>query len=96
MCMIDENHTHEGLSMRTNIELDDDLIAEAMQLTGLPSKKATVDKALKDLVEHYRRKHALESLRGIGWEGDLDEMRTDWTPDKNWGFHDDDDLKHPE
>jgi Arc/MetJ family transcription regulator len=35
--------------MRTNIELDDDLIAEAMELTGLPSKKATVELALRDL-----------------------------------------------
>ncbi|MGB3812493.1 MAG: type II toxin-antitoxin system VapB family antitoxin [Shinella sp.] len=66
--------------MRTNIELDDDLIAEAMELTGLPSKKATVELALRDLVEEWRRRKALEELWGMGWEGDLDAMRTGWGP----------------
>ncbi|HCJ72513.1 MAG TPA: transcriptional regulator, partial [Agrobacterium sp.] len=35
--------------MRTNIDLDDALIAEAMEITGLSTKKATVEKALRDL-----------------------------------------------
>ncbi|MBN7804673.1 type II toxin-antitoxin system VapB family antitoxin [Agrobacterium rosae] len=72
--------------MRTNIKLDDELIAEAMELTDLPSKRATVEKALRDLVEHYRRKNALEALRGIGWEGDLDEMRSGWEPREDWAL----------
>ena len=66
--------------MRTNVELDDDLIAEAMELTGLPTKKATIELALRNLVEEHRRRNALEELWGMGWEGDLDAMRTDWGP----------------
>lgn len=65
--------------MRTNIELDDTLIAEAMAATGLTTKKATVEEALRALVIYYHRKRAIESLGGIGWEGDLDDMRGDKT-----------------
>lgn len=64
--------------MRTNIELDDDLIAEAMKITGLSTEKATVEKALRDLVRIHRQMRALDTLEGMGWEGDLDEMRTGW------------------
>jgi Arc/MetJ family transcription regulator len=66
--------------MRTNIELDDALIAEAMELTGLSTKKATIELALRDLVEEQRRRKALEELWGMGWEGDLDAMREGWGP----------------
>lgn len=61
--------------MRTNIELDDELIAEAMAATGLPTKRATVEEALRVLVLQYRRRTALANLAGLGWEGDLDAMR---------------------
>ena len=63
------------MDVRTNIELDDDLIAEAMAATGLPTKKATVEEALRVLVRRYRQKKAIDDLAGIGWEGDLDAMR---------------------
>ncbi len=66
--------------MRTNIDIDQALIAEAMELTGLATKKATVEAALLDLVENLRRRRALDELRGMGWEGDLEEMRTGWSP----------------
>jgi Arc/MetJ family transcription regulator len=61
--------------MRTNIELDDELLAEAMEATGLPTKRATVEEALRQLVQEHRQRRALEDLRGLGWEGDLDAMR---------------------
>lgn len=61
--------------MRTNIDIDDDLLAEAMKVTGLPTKKATVEEALRSLIEVRHQRHALDKLYGIGWEGDLDEMR---------------------
>lgn len=61
--------------MRTNIEIDDDLIAEAMAATGLATKKATVEEALRRLVRQHRRRVAMEMLAGSGWEGDLDAMR---------------------
>ncbi|ANH03575.1 type II toxin-antitoxin system VapB family antitoxin [Shinella sp. HZN7] len=68
--------------MRTNIDLDDDLIAKAKEFTGLSTKKAIVDLALRELVQNWERREALENLRGMGWEGDLDEMRTDIDPDE--------------
>lgn len=72
--------------MRTNIELDDDLIAEAMELTGLPTKKATVEQALKDLVRVRRQLRAVDNLEGIGWAGDLDKMREDSKQFSDWGL----------
>ncbi|MGH8164645.1 MAG: type II toxin-antitoxin system VapB family antitoxin [Rhodanobacteraceae bacterium] len=61
--------------MRTNIDLDDTLIAEAMAITGLPTKKATVEEALRRLIGNDRKKNAIEAMRGMGWEGDLDSLR---------------------
>jgi Arc/MetJ family transcription regulator len=67
--------------MRTNIDIDDELLAEAMEATGKPTKKATIEEALRRLVVRHRRRRALENLAGIGWEGDLDEIREMWTFD---------------
>lgn len=61
--------------MRTNIEIDDDLIKEAMAATGLSTKKATVEEALRRIVANHRRKQAIADMAGLGWEGDLDAMR---------------------
>ena len=66
--------------MRTNIDIDDDLIAEAMQVSGASTKRAAVEQALRLLVEHARRVKAFKELAGIGWEGDLDAMRTSHLP----------------
>jgi Arc/MetJ family transcription regulator len=67
--------------MRTNIDIDDDLLAEAMALTGEPTKRATVEAALRTLIRLRNQAAAIERLRGIGWEGDLDAMREGRTPD---------------
>ncbi len=61
--------------MRTNIEIDDDLLSEAMTVTGFVTKKATVEEALRRLVRHHRRAAAIADMVGLGWEGDLDAMR---------------------
>ena len=61
--------------MRTNIDIDQALLDEAMVLTGLPTKRATVEEGLRRLVQMQRRKAALVELAGIGWDGDLDAMR---------------------
>ncbi|MEQ1709640.1 MAG: type II toxin-antitoxin system VapB family antitoxin [Terricaulis sp.] len=63
--------------MRTNIEIDDELLDQAMAATGLSTKKATVEEALRQVVASRRRRQALQSSAGIGWEGDLDTMRRD-------------------
>lgn len=61
--------------MRTNIDIDEKLMSQAMAATGQPTKKATVEEALRTVVRLKDQMRALESLRGIGWEGNLDEMR---------------------
>jgi Arc/MetJ family transcription regulator len=61
--------------MRTNIDIDDTLIAEAIQLTGAKTKRAAVEEGLRLLVRLARQKRAVEDMRGLGWEGDLDASR---------------------
>lgn len=63
--------------MRTNIDIDDDLLSQAMAASGLATKRATVEEALRQLVLSHRRREAIRNSAGIGWEGDLDEMRLD-------------------
>jgi Arc/MetJ family transcription regulator len=53
--------------MRTNIEIDDELMAEVMVVTGLPTKKAAVEEALRRLVNRHHRLQALADMAGLGW-----------------------------
>ncbi len=64
--------------MRTNIEIDDALLTEAMEATGQATKRATVEEALRIAVRLYRQKRAGAELAGIGWEGNLDAIRAEW------------------
>ncbi len=66
--------------MRTNIEIDDDLIAEAMRAVGQTTKRATVEEALRRVVAAHRKQQAIDDMAGLGWEGDLDAMRTGRVP----------------
>ncbi len=64
--------------MRTNIDIDDALLGEAMALTGAKTKKQAVNEALRDQVKQRRAVKSLLSLKGkVEWEGDLDVMRRD-------------------
>jgi len=66
--------------MRTNIDIDDELIGKAMSLSGLTTKRETVEEALRLLVR-LRSQEAIRSYRGkILWEGDLEAMRVDRDP----------------
>jgi Arc/MetJ family transcription regulator len=69
-------------SMRTNIDIDDQLLADAMTATGLVTKRATVEEGLRLLVRLRGQLEAIEDLAGTGWEGDLDAMRRDRLPDE--------------
>jgi len=61
--------------IRTNVLIDEDLIERAKKLTGLSTKRAVVDEALRTLVR-LREQEEVRSLRGsLSWEGDLDELR---------------------
>jgi len=62
--------------MRTNIEIDDSLMAEALKATGLSTKKEAVELGLKALIK-LNKQASIRALRGkLKWEGNLDEMRT--------------------
>ncbi len=62
--------------MRTNIEINDDLMAQVMSATGLKTKKAVIERALNDL-HYYFLIQEMEALRHSDtWTGDLYEMRT--------------------
>ena len=67
--------------MRTNIEIDDKLITRAMDLSGKVTKKAVVEEAMRLTVQLHSQAEALRQLWGIGWEGNLDEMRASRFPD---------------
>ncbi|PWJ27472.1 VapB protein of antitoxin of type II toxin-antitoxin system [Branchiibius hedensis] len=62
--------------MRTNIDIDDELLAKAQAATGATTKKETVRLGLELLVRLDQQK-ALRSLRGaLDWDDDLERMRT--------------------
>jgi len=63
--------------MRTNVVIDDDLMKEALRSSGLSTKRATIEYALKLLIK-LKRQESIKDYRGkLRWEGNLDEMRRD-------------------
>ena len=61
--------------MRTNVVIDDELMAEALESTGLKTKRAVIEQALRTLVQ-MKAQEKTRALRGkLQWEGDLDELR---------------------
>jgi len=63
------------LAMRTNIVIDDQLMAEALKATGLNTKKEAVEEGLKLLIRRNKQQE-IRKLRGkLKWEGNLAEMR---------------------
>jgi Arc/MetJ family transcription regulator len=61
--------------MRTNIEIDDKLMKEAMKISKVKSKKELVNHALEELIRLNKRKKMLMLFGKVKWEGNLDEMR---------------------
>jgi Arc/MetJ family transcription regulator len=61
--------------MRTNIDIDDALMAEALRATGLPTKKAVVEEALRLLIRRRGQKEILGLAGKVTWTGNLDESR---------------------
>jgi Arc/MetJ family transcription regulator len=63
--------------MRTNIVIDDNLMSDALQVTGLKTKKEAVELGLKALIR-LKKQEEIKKFKGkLKWEGDLDSMRTD-------------------
>ena len=62
------------MATRTNVVIDEELVARVKKLYGLPTTRAAIDFALRSLVGSSDRRDMLD-LQGAGWEGNLDEMR---------------------
>ena len=61
--------------MRTNVVIDDELMAAALESTGLKTKRAVIEEALRTLVR-LKAQERVRSLRGkLQWEGDLSVLR---------------------
>ncbi len=61
--------------LRTNIEIDEELVKEAMRLTHKKTKKDLVNYALEEIISRFKRKKILELEGKVEWTGSLDEMR---------------------
>jgi Arc/MetJ family transcription regulator len=61
--------------VRTNIDIDDELLAQAQAVAGTKGKKATVEFALRELVRRKERRKVLELRGTVTWDGDLDRSR---------------------
>jgi len=63
--------------MRTNIVIDDGLMADALKLTGVKTKREAVELGLKTLIR-LKKQEEIRRFRGkLSWDGNLDQMRTD-------------------
>jgi Arc/MetJ family transcription regulator len=62
--------------MRTNSDIDDKLIADALKATGLTTKKELIEHALQTLIG-LKKQQAIKNFRGqLKWSGDLDDIRS--------------------
>ena len=75
MCIKTKYHTH--LEMRTNIVIDDRLMADALKATGLKTKREAVELGLKTLIK-LKQQEKIKAFKGkLNWEGNLESMRLD-------------------
>jgi Arc/MetJ family transcription regulator len=61
--------------MRTNIDIDDELMAEAQRAAGQQTKKATVEEGLRLLIQLRDQQDVLKLAGKVSWTGDLDASR---------------------
>jgi Arc/MetJ family transcription regulator len=72
---------YSGVMSRTNIDIDDELLRKAMQIYRLPTKREAVNFALRKLLGDPLTREEVLDMHGMGWDGDLDELRggdPDW------------------
>ncbi len=60
---------------RTNVVLDEEILAQAKKLTGIKVTRQVLDYALRELVQRGRQRDILKLRGKIDWQGDLSEMR---------------------
>jgi Arc/MetJ family transcription regulator len=61
--------------MRTNIEIEDSLMKQAMRSSGARTKKAAVEQALRLMVKIHSQEGIRKWFGKVQWEGDLDKSR---------------------
>jgi Arc/MetJ family transcription regulator len=66
--------------MRTNVDVNDELVQKAMEISRLATKEAVVELALQQYIERQARQNLLSLFGKVNWEGDLEQMRTNTTP----------------
>ncbi len=76
MCIFLNIFTHKIAKMRTNIELDDILVGQALKLGNIKTKKDVIHEALKNYVGWLKRKQLLDLKGSVKWEGSLKDMRS--------------------
>ncbi|HMI60005.1 MAG TPA: type II toxin-antitoxin system VapB family antitoxin [Puia sp.] len=62
--------------MRTNIELDDALVEQALKLSNIKTKKDVIHDALKNYVASMKKKQLLALKGNVKWDGNLKDMRS--------------------
>ena len=63
--------------MKTNVEVDNILVTDALKVTGLSAQQEVVELALKLLIQ-MKNQESIRAWRGkLSWDGNLDQMRTD-------------------
>jgi len=70
--------------MRTNIDIDDELMEKALKAGGAKTKKAVVDEALRLFVRIKAQGGIRELFGTVEWEGDLERSRLNRLPDDAW------------
>jgi Arc/MetJ family transcription regulator len=76
MCIFLNIFTHKIDEMRTNIELDDLLVKQALKLGNIKTKKDVIHEALKNYVAWMKKKQLLDLKGSVKWEGSLKDMRS--------------------
>ncbi len=73
--MILHNRWCKVMCMRTNIDIDDDVLREAQRLIGTRTKRETVNLALRELVARHRQIGILDLRGKVHWDGNLADSR---------------------
>jgi len=60
---------------RTNVLLDDKIVEDCLKATGIKTRKALIDHALRELLRHESQTKILELKGKVHWEGNLNEWR---------------------
>ena len=70
-----QSNVYKVYGMRTNIDIEDDLVKEAFSLTGLRTKKELVHLALRELVKSYKKKNLFDLSGQIEFSDDYDHKK---------------------